>query len=157
MAKSFYTKKEWSKLFSDLLMVAKKCNYFPRPAYNNQEELRSLIMNAYKESMYFAKAYPINNISNQLLTGFVSYADNFRNARDVYSQDFKAFLMKLYDSLNPFFEKEVLSDADWNCVIDSIVGTNRSFEDKTGQCNPLFTCVAFTLLDIFDRRENGGV
>lgn len=153
---NFYTKKEWSKLFSDILTVGKKCNYFPRPGYKNPKEFRTLIMNAYKESMYFAKAYPTNEISNRLLAGFVSYADNFRIAKDIYPQDFndfKTFLTTLYNSLNPFFEKHDLLDEDWDTIIESITNANNLYKEKHGDCNPLFVCIGFTLLDIFELRE----
>lgn len=155
---NFYTKKEWSKLFSDILTVAKKCNYFPRKKYNDQKKLREDIMNAYKESMYFAKAYPINDISTSLLTGFVSYAGTLNLSGDMYNHDFKAFLMELYSLSTPFFEKEHMEDKDWEILVGGVTKIGNSYKDKyTGEINPLFIRVGGTILDLFEHRERGAI
>lgn len=154
MAKIFYTKKEWSKLFSDILTVAKKCNYFPRKKYDDPKKLREDIMNAYKESMYFAKAYPICSMSTSLLTGFVSYASTLNLSGDMYNHDFKAFLVELYNLSSPYFEKEHMEDKDWEILVKGVTQIGTSYKDKhTGEINPLFIRVGGTVLDLFEYRE----
>lgn len=139
------TKTEWDNLFRNILTVAQKCGYLTHPSFKDAQEQRVFLLNAYRESMYITKAYPVCGMANDLLAAFVAYA----GMADKHNLDFKEFLVQLYRLFKPYFEKAEMSDDEWSTLVRGIGELDEKFSHN-------FLVIISTMMGVFENQYKEG-